>query len=365
MKGIKLSGETWLVLGLMLPRCAASASDWQQGEGYRWRELKLPATGRTYLERLSPSLTGITFTNYVAEEKALENSLLTSGSGVAAGDIDGDGWCDLYFCAADGPNVLYRNLGNWRFEDVTASAGVACTGQHSTGAVFADVDGDGDLDLLVNSLGGGTRLFLNNGKGHFAEATDAGLIRKYGSTSLALADIDGNGTLDLYVANYAATKIEDRPNAKFDAKTVNGKVVITAIDGVPTTSAELTNRYYVDSGRTVRELGEPDILYRNDGHGKFRPVSWTDGSFLDEAGKALATPPYDFGLSVMFRDMNGDGAPDIYICNDLFPPDRIWINDGRGRFRALSNLSVRHTSLFSMGVDTCSVASMSGGWSKR
>src|SRR6266567_1354820 len=100
----------------------------------------------------------------------------------------------------------------------------------------------GDLDLLVNSLGGGTRLFLNDGKGHFTESTNSGLTRRFGSTSLALADIDGNGTLDLYVANYATSKIEDRPNAKFDAKTVNGKVIITAIDGVPTTSAELTNR---------------------------------------------------------------------------------------------------------------------------
>jgi hypothetical protein len=366
----------WLVvLGLMFSLPALTAAEWEAGPGFRSRDLAVPATGRTHLQRLAPTTTGIVFTNYVSEERDLENSLRTSGSGVAAGDIDGDGWCDLFFCGMGTHSALYRNLGNWRFEDVTASAGVSCDGQFSTGAVFADVDGDGDLDLLINSLGGGTRLFLNNGKGQFTESTNAGLTRKFGSTSMALADIDGNGTLDLYVANYAANKIEDRPNAKFDAKTVNGKIIITAIDGVPTTSPELTNRYFVDAEKIVRELGEPDILYLNDGQGKFRPVSWSGGSFLDEEGKPLTQPPYDFGLSVMFRDMNGDGAPDIYICNDLFPPDRIWINQnartqpkgegggsvrpiggaGQGTegvlFRALSNLSVRNTSRFSMGVD--------------
>jgi hypothetical protein len=335
----------------LAPFLSHGAADWQVGEGYRSTALTVPATGRTFLERLPPSLTGIHFTNVLSDEKAGINTLRAIGTGLAAGDIDGDGWCDLYVCSVEGANALYRNLGNWKFEDVTASAGVACASNETTGAVFADIDGDGDLDLLVNSLGGGTRLFLNDGHGHFTEATQTGLMRKFGATSMALADIDGNGTLDLYVANYATTKIEDHPNAKFDVKTVGDKLTITAIDGVPTTSPELTNRYYVDAERTVREMGEADILYVHDGHGKFRPVSWTDGSFLDENGKPLSLPPYDFGLSVMFRDMDGDGAPDIYICNDLFPPDRIWMNDGHGQFRALSNLAVRNTSRFSMGID--------------
>jgi hypothetical protein len=328
-----------------------TAGDWLNGQGYRWQELKVPATGRTYLQRLPASATGITFTNYLSEDKALESSVRTSGSGVAAGDVDGDGWCDLYFCGMECPNALYRNLGNGRFEDVTTSAGVACADQYSTGAVFADVDGDRDLDLLVNSVGGGSRLFLNDGKGKFTEATNNGLVRKFGSTSFALADVDGNGTLDVYVCNYATVKIEDRPNARFDSVMVNGRPVLTAIDGVPMTSPELTNRYFVDAERIVRELGEADILYLNEGNGKFKPVPWTGGWFLDEEGKALTKPPYDFGLSVMFRDMDGDLAPDIYVCNDLFPPDRIWVNDGHGKFRAMSNLAVRNTCRFAMGVD--------------
>jgi hypothetical protein len=303
------------------------------------------------LTLLAPAETGLVFTNELSEDRALESSLRTNGSGVAAGDVDGDGLCDLYFCGLDNANALFRNLGHWRFENITEKAGVACAGQDSSGAVLVDIDGDRDLDLLVNAIGQGTRLFLNDGKGFFKEAQDTGLLRRYGATSMALADVDGNGTLDLYVANYATTKIEDRPNAKFESKRVGDRLVLTAIDGVPTSSPELTNRYYIDVERVVRELGEPDAFYLGDGRGKFKLVSWTDGTFVDESGKPLAIPHYDFGLSVMFRDMNGDGTPDIYICNDLFPPDRIWMNDGHGKFQAMSTLAVRQTCRFAMGVD--------------
>src|SRR3954469_17927527 len=158
--------------------------------------------GKTGFFRLPPENTGIAFTNFVGDIRSITNRNLLSGSGVAAGDIDGDGLCDLYFCALDGNNVLYRNLGNWKFEDITLKAGVACPGQDSTGAVFADIDGDGDLDLFVTALGGGVRLFINDGHGHFKETTDqAGLRSEAGSTSMALSDFDGDGDLDLYVTN--------------------------------------------------------------------------------------------------------------------------------------------------------------------
>ena len=115
---------------------------------------------------MPPAQTGITFSNPVVSFRS-SHSLITSG--VAAGDVDGDGLCDLYFCSDDGTNVLYRNIGNWHFEDITASAGVACPGQHSIGATFVDVNGDGYLDLIVTARGGPNRLFLNDGKGHFTE----------------------------------------------------------------------------------------------------------------------------------------------------------------------------------------------------
>ncbi len=341
----------FVLLATLCPASAQLPSNWTSAAGFRYRELTVRPSSRVHLTEVPASETGLTFRSDVPEEKGIENSIRLAGTGVAAGDVDGDGWCDLFFASMGGKGALYRNLGGWRFQNITDAAGVACEGQDSTGCVFADVDGDGDLDLLVNSIGGGTRLFLNGGKGHFHEALNSGLLRKHGSISLALADVDGNGTLDLYVANYAKTKIEDRPNTKVQARMVNGRPAITALDGVPITSPELTNRYFIDADHVIRELGEPDLVYLNDGHGNFQQVPWTTGSFADEQGSTLTRPPYDWGLSVMFRDLNGDLAPDIYVCNDLFTPDRIWMNDGHGRFRAMSNLALRHTSLFSMGID--------------
>ncbi|MBI2926268.1 MAG: CRTAC1 family protein, partial [Verrucomicrobia bacterium] len=281
----------------------------------------------------------------------MTNQIYHNGSGVAAGDVDGDGLCDLYFGRLEGGNALYRNQGDWRFEDATAAAGVACPDLHTTGVGFADIDGDGDLDLLVNALGRGTSCFTNDGKGHFTEVTAASEFeRSRGSTSFALADIDGDGDLDLYVANYRNHSLGDEPDTRFKLKTVDRRLIITSVDGRPVTEPELVGRFSVDPAAGVLEHGQPDVLYRNDGHGRFTPVPWTDGCFLDEDGKPVAVP-YDWGLSVMFRDLNGDRAPDIYVCNDLHSPDRIWINSGDGRFRALPRLALRHTSRFSMGVD--------------
>src|SRR5439155_11678669 len=143
--------------------------------------------------RLESRQTGLQFTNHVPLKAIARNRLIEDGSGVAAGDVDGDRLCDLYFCSLEGHNRLFRNLGGLKFEDVTTRAGVACPGQASTGAALADIDGDGDLDLLVNGLGTGTRLFLNDGHGRFVEKTDAGLLGESGARSLALADIDGDG----------------------------------------------------------------------------------------------------------------------------------------------------------------------------
>ncbi|MFO1496885.1 MAG: FG-GAP-like repeat-containing protein [Verrucomicrobiota bacterium] len=345
-----------LVILCFLPR-AVDALDWQSGPGYRSASLPVASVGgRTGFTRLTPPQTGITFTNYLSDERSITNRNLLSGSGVAVGDVDGDGLCDIYFCSLATGNTLFRNRGQWRFENMTAAAGVACPNQDSTGAAFADVDGDGDLDLLVNSLGHGTRLFLNDGKGHFREATaEAGLVSKTGSTSMALADVDGDGDLDLYVANFRPKTVKDEPSTRFRLRVEKGAPMVVAVNDRPATEPDLTNRFVVSPSGTVLEQGEVDVLYLNDGAGKFSPVSFTDGHFLDEQGIPLKTAPQDWGLAVQFHDFTGDGAPDIYVCNDLHTPDRIWVNDGKGRFRAISNEAIRCTSVFSMGVDMADI----------
>ncbi|MFO1496978.1 MAG: FG-GAP-like repeat-containing protein [Verrucomicrobiota bacterium] len=114
--------------------------------------------------------------------------------------------------------------------------------------------------------------------------------------------------------------------------------------------AKLRDRFLVVANQVI-EYGEPDQLLLNDGKGHFTAVSWTGGAFLDEDGKRLAGPPLDWGLTATFRDLNQDGAPDLYVCNDYWTPDRIWINNGKGSFRALDRLALRETPSSSMGVD--------------
>src|SRR5262249_109009 len=149
------------------------------------------------------------------------NQNLPNGSGVALGDFDNDGWCDIFLCNLNGSCALFRNLGDWKFTNITVQAGLANTNWLARGAVFADVDGNGTLDLLLTGSGQGTRLFLNNGKGVFHESTQADFLAETGSTSLTLADIDGDGDLDLYVANYGENTI--RSGMKFATRQVGGK----------------------------------------------------------------------------------------------------------------------------------------------
>ncbi len=337
---------------LLMPVRRVAALDWQQMSSVRIAKIVSNGSGKSGFTAMAPDPAGIRFTNTVTDERGLTNQIYYSGSGVAAGDVDGDGWVDLYFCSLEGRNALYKNVGNWQFHDVSAQAGVVCPSQASTGAVFADVDGDGDLDLLVSSLGHGVRLFLNDGRGRFSENTiAAGLRSDHASMTMTLADVDGDGDLDLYVANNRKDTVQDEIGVRFRINVTNGVSQVTAVNDRSTTAPDLTNRFYLDAQGGVQEHAEADVLYLNDGRGRFSAMQWTDGTFLDEEGKALVGLQFDWGLSAMFRDLNNDGAPDLYVCNDGESPDRIWINDGRGRFRALPTLALRKTCLSSMGVD--------------
>lgn len=329
-----------IVLCGLLRAASAERLAWHAESPGRWAELEVPAAGTNGFTLLGPEQTGIHFTNSLDDWSGAANRVLENGSGVALGDFDGDGRPDIFLCSLRGHNALYRNLGGWRFEEVSASAGINASNYVCRGAVFADINGDGRLDLLVSTLKNGVLCFLNDGQGKFRDATrSAGLETTFAGTTLALADIDGNGTLDLYVTHYRSEDIRDR-----------ARIEIQRINGAVTVPPALRDRLLLTPDGLL-EFGEPDLLYLNDGRGGFTKVSWTSGRFRDEAGKPLGAPPADWGLTAAFRDLNGDGFPDLYVCNDYWTPDRIWINDGRGQFQAISRLALRHSSENSMGVD--------------
>ena len=267
-------------------------------------------------ELLPPGSTGVTFANRLPEDTGFNiiNYLYYyNGGGVAAGDIDGDGLPDLYFTANLGPNRLYRNLGNYRFEDITERAGVADAEGWKTGVTMADVNGDGRLDLYVSAVSylgmhGHNVLYLNNGDGTFTDrAGQLGLEHTGSSTQAVFFDYDGDGDLDMYLLNHV-THIE---------RTMSPR---------PAPSPD---------------SGAGDRLFRNDG-GHFVDVSARAGISGDVGG---------FGLGVVASDLNLDGCPDLYVANDFQEDDFVYINNCDGTFTESATRAMRHTSRFSMGVD--------------
>ena len=188
----------------------------------RWTPLPPPVEAtQPGFTRIDSGRAGIVFTNAVPESRHLTNQLLLDGGGVALGDIDGDGRADVFLTSLAGGSRLFRNLGDWRFEDRTlASLGAvpALAGLDATGAVLADLTGDGAPELVVSSHGQGTHVLRNDGKGAFAAWATFNAGR--GGHSVALADVDGDGWLDLYVVNYRARALMDMPNARATFKVV-------------------------------------------------------------------------------------------------------------------------------------------------
>jgi len=340
------------VPALLLLALACGAPDpgpWIEADGYRWRELRPRGSGG--FRPLDGSDLGVSFLYDVDEEARLRNRVLAEGQGVAIGDVDGDGLADLFFAGFGRASALYRNLGGWRFEEITPPA-LALEDVLARGAALVDVDGDDDLDLLIAVHGGRNRIFLGDGAGGFAELEDAGLAGAWGSTALALADTDGDGDLDLYVANYKTRQVDDL----YPPDVLDINHLQRGEDGNLVTPPELLElydeHYRVEfDGRFVRrfELGEPDEYYTGLGDGRFAPAP-PEAPLARSRGN-VSTPARDWGLAARFSDWDEDGDPDLYVANDFNSEDGIWINRGDGTFAPAPAAAVRTTSLSSMAVD--------------
>jgi hypothetical protein len=312
----------------------------------------VPSEGSAGFTPLPPSRTGIAFVNAVGDSLLMHNRQLAQGAGVCLADVDGDGRPDVFLARTPGPNALYRNLGDWRFEEIAERAGVTAPDRTSTGCAFADVDGDGDADLILVSLGGPNAVFVNDGKGYFSERA-SGLTSNAGSMTVAVADVDGDGDLDLYIANNKAYTALDRispPERAFDRITRKLGPNRYEVREQYRREYKLMDRADL-GGINLIQRADPDFFFRNDGQGRFtREPLARNPRFRDANGRLLSEEREDFGLAAMFADLNGDGAPDLYVANDFEDPDQFWLNDGRGGFRLAPWYALRATSNSGMAV---------------
>ncbi len=335
-----------------------SSATWHTESGYRWRELDVRAGTAPGFTRIDADRTRIRFQNTVSESVLVGNRILGQGAGVCLGDVDGDGRADVFLARTEGPNALYRNLGDWRFEDITGMAHVAAADRYSTGCAFADIEGDGDLDLVLVSTTGPNAIFLNDGHGLFTEHRDLGLDPAgKGGTTVTLADVDGDGRLELFVANYRAFNIGDSlPPQRRAFNQIVREVSPKHYEVAPEHRRDFDLVTRPDmGGLRLTMRGAPDDFYARDTSGHFVRVPLTSGRFHDASGKVLASEPESWTLGAKFADVNGDGAPDLYVTNDFEDPDQLWLNDGRGAFRLADWTAQRQISNSAMGVDVADV----------
>ena len=278
----------------------------------------------TLFEAIPSSQSGITFNNQLTEtatQSIATYEYFYNGAGVAAGDLDGDGLPDLFFTGNMISNKLYLNKGNFKFEDITETAGVAGKTSWSTGVSMADINADGRLDIYVCYSGPGTaadranELYINNGvqngKLTFTE-------------SAALFGLDATGTYTTQMVFFDFDRDND-----LDALMIN--------------HANEFYNVFTNTSR-LRRLRSPEFgnrLYRNDG-GKFTDISEAAG--IDGSN-------VNFGLGAAIGDVNNDGWPDIYVTNDYNEQDFLYLNNQDGTFTDHIKTTMNHISMFSMGVD--------------
>ncbi|MGN6491960.1 MAG: VCBS repeat-containing protein [Agriterribacter sp.] len=275
--------------------------------------------------------TGIDFRNDVEDNK-LDNSFLFrnfyNGGGVAIGDINNDGLCDVVLTSNMSENKLYLNKGSFSFEDITARSGFKQDSMWSTGVVMADVNADGWLDIYICNSGhmrdGNRRnkLYINNHDLSFTESAAAYKlnISAY-TTQVSFFDYDLDGDLDCFMIN-------------------NSPIPINQLNFA-------NKRDLPDSAWGIADFlkGGGDHLYRND-NGVFKEVT-------REAG--IHGGLISFGLGVSVGDINNDGWPDVFVSNDSYEKDYLYINQKNGTFKDELEEWFQHTSFSSMGADIADI----------
>lgn len=269
--------------------------------------------------KVLPEVSGLHFQNtlsYNEELNAYTYRNFYNGAGVAIGDINNDGLEDVFVAGNQVDNKLFLNRGGLKFEDITLKARVASPNVWSSGVSMADVNSDGWLDIYICKSGpleGDNRnneLFLNNQDGTFTEvALEWGVADKGLSNHAAFFDYDKDGDLDMYLLNNSTRSV-----------------------GI------------YDLRKGQREIRDPEggnKLYRNDGD-QFTDVSAAAGIY----GSAIG-----YGLGVTFADVNGDNWPDIFVSNDFFERDYLYINKQDGTFDEILEEAIPETSMGSMGAD--------------
>lgn len=264
-----------------------------------------------------------------------------AAAGVCIGDYDNDGRPDLFLTRPFGGNRLYRNLGDFRFEDTTESAGLHVELEHDAwgaGPCFVDIDNDNDLDLYVCSHRRANRLYLNQGDGTFVErAKQLGLDFTGASVTMAFADYDLDGDLDAYlVTNWLVENSQEKQESFAEFR-----------DGRMRVSEEVQEKFDVlklPSGKLKVVRGaQLDHFYRNEG-----------GKFVEATRQVLGDHSASqnfFGHAARWFDYDKDGYPDLYISNDFYGPDQFFHNNGDGTLTDVTKTALPHIPWYSMGSD--------------
>ena len=272
-------------------------------------------------------------------------------SGVAAGDIDGDGLPDVFLASSPGNNRLYRQVSPLKFEDITPGSGLDKDRAWSRGAAMADIDNDGDLDIYVANYAEPNHLYINqgvtgNGRVKFEErAGAAGLALDDASLMPVFCDYDADGDLDVYVLS----NLYHLPDKS--AKHTSAQIVAME-NGLPVIKPPYDKFYRITAYRKAPggdgyhvkwdRCGRPNYLFRNNG----------DGTFSDVTAAAGMEPGHGRSLSATWWDYNDDGHLDLYVANDWGDRDFLYHNNGDGTFRDAIEDAVPCTSMFSMGADS-------------